>query len=149
MEQPVVPNFANFALCRFYLTYPSINYFSSKWNPCQSSVNFIAFSLITIFYCKFPYLISPSFSLHSSSSMNNFTFFNLFPHYSCPVIVPPNPIPPAWQALVKLHEFLFFSWYNFRRNCRFSTSRMHKILLHHPSKSKKSMSTSRERIMTL
>jgi hypothetical protein len=144
MEQPVVPNFV---LCRFYLTYPSIHFslFLAETVPAF----FLVFLSITIFCCKFPYLISPT------SVILPFPYIHHHPRTSslpsiCSHIIPvlslyhPTPSHLHLQALVKLYEFLFFSWYNCRRSYRFSTSRMHKILLHHPSQSEKSMSTSRE-----
>jgi len=133
MEQPVLPNFA---LCRFDLTYPSIHFslFLAETLP--------EFFSITIFCCKFPYLIPPT------SVILPFPFIHRHPRTSslpsiCSHIIPvlslyhPTPSHLHWQALVKLKEFLFFSWYNCRRSCRFSTSRMHKILVHHPFQSEK------------
>ena len=144
MEQPVVPNFA---LCRFYLTYPSI-YFSLFLAETLPEF-FLVFSSITIFYCKLPYLISPTSVILPFPFIHHQSWTSSIPSI-CSHIIPvlpfchPTPSHLHWQALVKLHEFLFFSWYNCKRSCRFSTSRMHnKILLHHPSQSEKSMSTSR------
>lgn len=118
MEQPVAPNAA---LSGLLSQFPSIFFLSSKQIPCQNSVkllafhqsqyfisSFLVFSSITLFYCKFPYLIFPSVILpglafpfiHHHPCISSL-FFSLFLHYSCSMYVPPNPTLLAFTGTSK------------------------------------------------
>lgn len=103
----------HFALCRFYLTYPSLHF--SLFLPESLPEFFLILSSITIFYCKFPYLI------YLTSVILSWPVFHFIHHRPwtsslpsiCSHIIPvlslyhPTPSHLHWQALVNLHEFLF------------------------------------------